>query len=82
MRRSKYLLIVFIAFGLFFSSCEKDEVIEPENGFVTLQNFGFLSKDNPQLKSNIYFTNISDHWIGWIPYDVDITDIVASFDSY
>ncbi len=76
---TSYLLLL-ILFGIY--SCKKDEPVEPDTGRPFINNFGFLAENNPELKSNIYLTNINGKLLGRLPLDADIKDMTASFDSY
>ncbi len=78
-KHSIYFLLVSL---LVVSSCKKDDAPEPDTGNPYINNYGFLVGDNPSLKSNIYFTDINNTLFGRVPPGTDITNLVASFDSY
>ncbi len=72
--RSIYLLL--FAF-LVLTGCKKEEEIaEP---IPTFYNFSFLKKDNPGLTSDIKFSKTGQKFSGNLPFDVDIKQMVATF---
>jgi hypothetical protein len=72
--RSIYLLL--FAF-LVLTGCKKDE--EAASPDPALYNFSFLKQDNPGLTSDIIFSKTGQTFSGNLPYEVDIKQMVATF---
>ncbi|PLW95702.1 MAG: hypothetical protein C0593_13505 [Marinilabiliales bacterium] len=76
MRKCLFLVLLIII--SIFSACTKEDVETPVS--PSLSNFTFLKTNNPGLLNNVYTYIDGDKFYGSIPYDADISNLIASFD--
>lgn len=75
MKKPILYIIIIIAI---VSGCKKDVDDNPEPE-VAIYNFTFKKGYNNGLADNLILTQTEDSLFGHIPYEVDITNLVASF---
>ena len=73
------IILILLLSAIFFSGCRKSEdtVPEPE---MSIYNFVFKKGYNFGLTQNVMLSGSKDTLSGYIPYDADITNLVASFE--
>jgi len=74
----KILFIIFLASLAIFSSCKKDdEIVKPE---LSISNFTFLKSYNTGLQHDVYLIAEGQKLSGRVPFEADITQLIANFD--
>lgn len=74
----KILLIIFLASLTIFSSCKKDdEIVKPE---LSISNFTFEKSNNTGLQHDVYLIAEGQKLSGRVPFEADITQLIANFD--
>lgn len=73
-------LMILLLSLVFVAGCskEKTEDLSPQ---ADLYNFSFLKKKNPSLKADINLQTTGKSISGSLPYDADIKNLVASFET-
>ena len=80
-RSKKFFYAAFLLITFLLVSCNNEN--EPTNATLEgtgLSSFSFLASDNPSLDSDIVLTISNNEITGRVPYNGDISNLIATFD--
>lgn len=75
----KKSFLFFLLFLMIFSACKRDEevIVKPE---LSLSNLKFTKVSNAGLTADEYLLLEGQNYSGRVPYEADVTKLIASFD--